>query len=244
DWLFGGGRSFVSSFHGLRVARADRVATLTNHTLSLTLGSVRERKWYAGHPVQAGAREQSMNREAASFSELLRRHRVAAGLTQEALAELTGLSVTGIQKLERAPGRPYRDTVERLVAALHLSVDAQAELRAAARPAQDQRTDGTSGRRVGTADLPEALTSFVGREREIAELSDLLGSARLLTLTGVGGCGKTRLALEVARAVAYAYADGVRLVELASLHDPTLVAQTVASALGVREAPAQPLISR
>jgi hypothetical protein len=56
------------------------------------------------------------------------------------------------------------------------------------------------------ADLPEALTSFVGREREIDELSRLLVSVRLLTLTGVGGCGKTRLALEVARAVANAAA--------------------------------------
>jgi non-specific serine/threonine protein kinase len=185
-----------------------------------------------------------MDPEAASFSELLRRHRVAAGLTQAALAERTGLSVTGVQKLERAPGRPYRDTVERLVAALDLQADARAELRAAARRASDQPSTRTAGRGAGMPSLPEPLTSFVGREREIDQFSEQLGSVRLLTLTGVGGCGKTRLAVEVARAVAHGYADGVRVAELASLDHPTLVAQTVASVFGVREAPAQPLVAR
>ena len=70
---------------------------------------------------------------ASSFSDLLRRHRLAAGLTQDALAEQAGLSVTGIQKLERGPAHPYRDTVERLIAALQLSPEAQVEFRAAVR---------------------------------------------------------------------------------------------------------------
>jgi transcriptional regulator with XRE-family HTH domain len=173
------------------------------------------------------------------FSELLRRHRLAAGLTQEALAERAGLSVTGIQKLERGPGHPYRDTVERLIAGLSLSFEAQADLRAASRRLSDRRSDDTSER---SATLPVALTSFVGREREIAELSGLLASVRLLTLTGVGGCGKTRLALEVARAVSSAYPDGVRFVDLAPLVDPALVPQAVATVLGVRETPLQPLV--
>lgn len=85
--------------------------------------------------------------------------------------------------------------------------------------------------------LPAQLTSFVGRERELAEVKRLLAGTRLLTLTGAGGGGKTRLALEVAREVLEEYADGVWLVELASLSDPDLVPQAVGSALGVPEQP-------
>jgi non-specific serine/threonine protein kinase len=84
--------------------------------------------------------------------------------------------------------------------------------------------------------LPLELTSFIGREREAAEVARLLATARLLTLTGAGGCGKTRLALEVAGAVLGSYPDGVWLVELAPLADPGLVPQAVATVLGVREA--------
>jgi non-specific serine/threonine protein kinase len=93
--------------------------------------------------------------------------------------------------------------------------------------------------------LPVPLTSFVGREREIAEISVLLGAGptetRLLTLTGTGGCGKTRLALQVARGRIDAYADGVWLVELAAIADPALVAPTVASVLDVHSAAQQPI---
>lgn len=183
-----------------------------------------------------------MDSVASSFSELLRRHRLAAGMTQEALAEQTGLSVTGIQKLERGPGHPYRDTVHRLIAALQLSAEAQAELHAAAR--RPPPSAQVARQMLGAADLPEALTSCIGREREIGELSQMLATMRLLTLTGVGGCGKTRLALEIARLVSRTYADGVRFVELAALAEPTLVPQAVASALGVREEPMQPLLGR
>ncbi len=89
--------------------------------------------------------------------------------------------------------------------------------------------------------LPVQLTRFIGREREKAEVSRLLTTARLLTLTGPGGCGKTRLALEVAAGLSKAqvYPAGVWLVELASLLDPALLPQAVGSALDVREAPGQ-----
>jgi predicted ATPase/class 3 adenylate cyclase len=89
--------------------------------------------------------------------------------------------------------------------------------------------------------LPAPLTRFIGREREIAETKRLLATTRLLTLTGSGGCGKTRLALQVAADLLEEYADGVWLAELAALADPALVPQAVASALGVREEPGRPL---
>ena len=83
--------------------------------------------------------------------------------------------------------------------------------------------------------LPYELTSFVGRERELAELGDALGHTRLLTLTGPGGAGKTRLALELAARQAHGFADGVRLVELAPVSDPAFVVAEVAAVLGVQQ---------
>src|SRR5215218_588340 len=85
--------------------------------------------------------------------------------------------------------------------------------------------------------LPLELSSFVGREKELAEVKRLMGETRLLTLTGSGGCGKTRLALAVASELVEGFEDGVWMVELAPLADPSLVAQAVASTLGVREQP-------
>jgi predicted ATPase/DNA-binding CsgD family transcriptional regulator len=89
--------------------------------------------------------------------------------------------------------------------------------------------------------LPLELSSFVGREKEVAEVTRLLENTRLLTLTGSGGCGKTRLALAVATGMAKQFEDGAWWAGLASLSDPDLIAQAVAHVLGVREQPHLPL---
>src|SRR5262245_6327080 len=89
--------------------------------------------------------------------------------------------------------------------------------------------------------LPGQLTSFVGREREVAEVKRLLATTRLLTLTGPGGVGKTRLSQQIAGHLLSSFPDGVWLVELAALGDPALLAQAVASALGIREQPGRAL---
>src|SRR4051794_26045287 len=83
--------------------------------------------------------------------------------------------------------------------------------------------------------LPGELTSFVGRRPEISQVKEMLGRSRLVTLTGVGGVGKTRLALRVARELRRAFADGVFLVELAALKDPALLPHTLADALDIAE---------
>ena len=90
--------------------------------------------------------------------------------------------------------------------------------------------------------LPELVSRFVGRDAELVEVRKLVSGHRLVTLTGVGGSGKTRLALQVAAEALDDFAEGVWLVELASLADPALVTSAVASALGVREEPGRPLL--
>jgi predicted ATPase/class 3 adenylate cyclase len=88
---------------------------------------------------------------------------------------------------------------------------------------------------VPANNLPVQLTSFIGRQRELGEVRELLAKSRLVTLAGAGGCGKTRLALHVAANLLDEFTDGVWLVELAALSDPALVLQTTAAALGVWE---------
>ncbi len=90
--------------------------------------------------------------------------------------------------------------------------------------------------------LPVPLTSFVGRQGEMEEVARLLGSARLVTLLGSGGCGKTRLGIQVARNLLESLPDGAWVVELAALSDPSLVPQSVAIALGLREESGRPLV--
>jgi predicted ATPase/DNA-binding CsgD family transcriptional regulator len=96
-------------------------------------------------------------------------------------------------------------------------------------------------REAPNTNLPAARSSFVGREREMEEIERGLATTRLLTLTGAGGSGKTRLAVEAARDLVGAYPDGVWLVELAPLSEGALVPKEVAEALGVPERPAQSL---
>ena len=107
-------------------------------------------------------------------------------------------------------------------------------------PARWPPTEQTAGG-VGTHNLPAQRTGFVGREREMLEVKRALAMTQLLTLTGAGGLGKTRLALEVASDLVGAYPDGVWLVELAPLTEGVLVPQTVAEALSVAEQPGRSL---
>jgi predicted ATPase/DNA-binding XRE family transcriptional regulator len=187
-----------------------------------------------------------------SFGDLLRQHRLAAGLSQAQLADLAGLSMRGISDLERGvKTRPRRDTILRLTQALQLGpterealVDALRLSGAAVRDGRSKRTGREASPptdRRGA--LPHQLTSFVGRERQIEDLSTRLATTRLLTLTGAGGCGKTRLALEVATRTRAAFPDGVWFVDLAPLANADLVPAAVASVLGVQSNLNVPLVT-
>ncbi|MBV9547317.1 MAG: helix-turn-helix domain-containing protein, partial [Chloroflexi bacterium] len=172
------------------------------------------------------------------FAILLHRYRVTAGVSQEELAERAGLSRRGISDLERGERRsPHPSTVRRLAEALTLGAVERATL---LRSASAAAADGSSGPSLPS--VPVLSSSFVGRARELAEVRRLLTSTRLLTLTGAGGSGKTRLALEAAIPGSQDdFPDGVALVLLAPLADPELVAPSIAQMLTLRERANLPL---
>jgi predicted ATPase/transcriptional regulator with XRE-family HTH domain len=188
-------------------------------------------------------------RPSPSFGQLVRRYRHVAGLTQEALAERAGISARAVSDLERDMGRkPRRATVDRLVHALDLDAAEIAALRSAAQ-LRDARLIPIKSVRKGQATpthlpadyarLPADVTTLVGRDDDIAAVATLLQKpdVRLVTLTGVGGVGKTRVAVRVAQEVADLFPDGVVFVALAPVRDVGLVISTINAAVGVAEAP-------
>jgi len=186
--------------------------------------------------------------ETGSFGALLRQYRLAARLSQEALAERARLSVTAIAALER--GRrtaPRPGSVLLLAEALDLSADQKAALVEAAGRARDaapsQRPDPTPPKPRAQHNLPADLSTFIGRAGQVQQVGQLLETARLVTLTGAGGMGKSRLALRVARDALERFDDGVWLLDLLPLHDSSVLATDVAHSLGVEEAGRLPLDS-
>jgi non-specific serine/threonine protein kinase len=176
-----------------------------------------------------------MPTRSADFAELLRRERRALGLTQAELAERARLSERAISDMERGLKMPQRATLRLLTEGLALTSEQQAEFEAAWLNRRQHATPAESAQ--ARTNLPSARTSFVGRERLLADVRRLLSSPasgfRLLTLTGSGGTGKTRLAVEAASGMLEQHADGVYFVDLAPLSDPRLVVPSVAQALGV-----------
>ena len=178
------------------------------------------------------------NDRSSTLGTVLRGLRETAGLSQEELAERAGLSPHAISALERGTRtRPYPHTVRSLAAALDLTEEQRAGLLAAV-PARSARQPADSAP-ARARDLPVPATPLIGRDDDVTRVAELLRTSRLVTLSGPGGVGKTRLVLAAAGAVRDRYVDGVVLVELAALLEPGQVLPAIADAVDASRDPAR-----
>ena len=171
-----------------------------------------------------------------SFGALLRHLRLAAGLSQEALAERARMSTDGISALERGHRRtPQRETLTLLAGALTLDDEQRQAFELAAARSELLRRQGEASVTIGpwpgakATVLPLALTSFVGRGVELEKIAALVREHRLVTVTGPGGIGKTQTALQVGTMLREVAQGAVCFVGLAPVADPSLVVTAIAS---------------
>jgi transcriptional regulator with XRE-family HTH domain len=199
------------------------------------------------------------------FGKLLRQFRIAKGLSQEALAERARISLDTVGALERGRRQaPHRETLTLISEGLALTPEEHAGLEAAAAASRrighprinvidssaTPASQAVAHPREAVAhpevqhSLPHSVNSFHGRERELSELTAFIRSRRLVTLHGVGGVGKTRLAIEAARAQLDwdELRDGIWFVDLGIVADSGAVLASVADVLSAREMPNEPLL--
>ncbi len=182
-----------------------------------------------------------------AFGPLLRRLRMAAGLSQEALAERARISTEAVGALERGSRKaPQRQTLALLIDALNVEGAERKRFElAAVRPSKPRRREAPPNLSgiVSALRLPAPLTSFVGREPDLRAIEAALSGARLVSIVGPGGVGKSRLALEVARRSGDRFDDGAVLVELAPVAIGASVLPAFASVLGVSDEGDMPLLN-
>jgi len=183
------------------------------------------------------------------FGKLLRHYRLAAGLSQEALAERARVSPFAISALERGHRRkPQSKTLALLADALALDADQRAKFEDAARSAHARLGAVTVGPWTSASativqnNLPRQVTPLVGRENDLAQIAPLVEKHRLTTLVGAGGIGKTRLALQVGETLLKSSGDGVWLVELAASDEAVSTVQAIASTFGLGAYRGRPLL--
>jgi transcriptional regulator with XRE-family HTH domain len=202
-----------------------------------------------------------MNAET-SLGEWLKQQRKRFDLTQEALADQVGCSRDTVRKIEMGLRRPSRQVAELLAERFHMPAEQREAFMHFARgsggdlalpiimpvtvafPAGNSNNSSLRLAPDPLNNLPAPPTPFIGREKELEKLAALIvrEGVRMVTLTGPGGIGKTRLALHVAKTLLEDFDGGVFFVPLASIRDPDLVIPAVSEVLGVREIGNQPAL--
>ena len=173
--------------------------------------------------------------EEISFGVWLHKQRRALDLTRQAFAAQVGCAEVTLRRIEAGTLKPSKELAGILLEKLGVPETEWPQWISFARGASDLPGQSPSLSNKPNTNLPVPITSFVGREREQREIAELTVNNRLITLTGIGGVGKTRLSLELGKKLLPDYADGVWLVELAPLSDPTLVVQKVARVFDINQ---------
>jgi predicted ATPase/DNA-binding XRE family transcriptional regulator len=181
--------------------------------------------------------------EEISFGEWLRQRRRMLDLTQQALADQVGCARITLRRIESGGRKPSKELAQILLSKLGVpEIEWPQWIQFARSVSGFPVKSGNSFTSKPLTNLPASLTSFIGREKEQAEILTIISKYRLITLVGSGGVGKTRLSSKVGEQVLGDYAHGVWLVELAPILDPLLVPRTTAISIGLYEEPKRPII--
>src|SRR5215216_4016218 len=183
--------------------------------------------------------------EETSFGEWLRQQRRMLDLTQQALADQVGCARITLRQIESGGRKPSKELAQILLNKLGVPEIELPQwiLFARGLSAFPAKPSASSTSKLLT-NLPAPLTTFIGREKEQAEVTNLIAKNRLVTLTGVGGIGKTSLSLQVGQKLLNDYPNGVWMAMLDSLTDPTLVPRSVAFVFDIRDMSESPILER
>jgi predicted ATPase len=180
--------------------------------------------------------------EEISFGDWLRKQRRSQDLSRQAFAAQVGCAEVTLRRIEMGTLKPSKELADILLEKLGISESERLQWIAFARGVSGFPHSSSLLSNKHVTNLPSPLTSFIGREKEKVDVIDRISKHRLVTLTGSGGVGKTRLSIKVGEQIAGGYPNGVWLVELAPILDPLLIARTVAIAIGLRDEPQRPVI--
>jgi predicted ATPase/DNA-binding XRE family transcriptional regulator len=172
-----------------------------------------------------------------SFGKWLRRRRRALDLTQKALANQVGCAEITVRRMEANAYKPSKELALVLFEKLDIPEPERPQWVLFARGMSHMPTQASPGQKKPNSNLPASLTSFIGREKELADVIRLINRNRLVTLTGSGGVGKTRFAIKVGEQLLKNYSDGIWWIELASLNDPKLLPQATSRLFGLISQP-------
>src|SRR6266498_4385751 len=180
--------------------------------------------------------------EEISFGTWLRKQRRALDFSRQSFSNQVGCAEVTLRRIEAGALKPSKELASILLEKLGIPDTERSQWISFARGLSGFPLSSTSPSRKPSTNLPAPLTTFIGREKEQSDVIKLITKHRLVTLTGPGGVGKTRLSTKVGEQVLRDYDDGVWFVEFAPVLDPLLVQRTTAIAIGLRDEPQRPVI--